>query len=336
MCVGLTTTVMLAKSIRTPSVAVAFAFALTLSLPLAADPVPTIPRIGVLVSSASTTPLEQGLRAGLRELGYREGENILIAWMRFAGRDDEIRALARELVRANVDLIVTVGSPATRAVLDTTAVPVVFASGDPVAAGFATSLARPGGNATGVSVLSSELYPKRLDLLHQLAPAAKRIAVLRNPENPLKAHGAERLNTAARVLGVRLENFGARDAGELRHILRSLQRTPPEALLVSADTLFLAHKREIAEVVRKAKIPAIFPWTEYHEDGVLMTYGLSAEQMVRSTAPYVDKILRGSRPADLPIEQYSTYELVLNLRVAREMGIDTPQTLLLRANEVLK
>jgi ABC-type uncharacterized transport system substrate-binding protein len=317
-------------------VAAAVAVGATLIGPVHAEQARAIPRIGVLISAAATAPGEEGLRTGLRELGYVEGKSIFIEWRRFSGREEEIRSYAIDLAGSGVALIVAAGSPAARAALETTKLPVVFASGDPVAAGFATSLARPGGNGTGVSVLSSELYPKRLDLLHQLAPRARRIAILRNPANPLAAHGSETLNTAALALGVKLERLDARDAREVQQALRALQRHPPAGLLVSADTLFLSHKAEIAEAVRKAQVPAIFPWKEYHEDQVLMTYGLSVREMMRRMASYVDKVLRGGHPADMPIEQFSQYELVINLRVAHEMHLKIPEALLVRADEVLR
>ncbi len=296
---------------------------------------PAIPRVGVLDTNFSAT-MEEGIRDGIRQAGYSEEKTIIFEWRRSLGPEDELRSLALDLANAKVDLIVAIGSPATRAALKVTTVPVVFISGDPVRAGFAVSLAKPSGNATGVSVLSPELTAKCLELLHQLAPRARRVGNLRNLLNPLASRELEEARTAARVLGLQLEVFNAPTVRELGTALDAIRRNPPDALLVSAESFFLAHSAMIAQTVRKAKIPAIFPYREYVVDGAPVSYGPDLKQIGRLLAVYVDKILRGAKPADLPIEQMSRYDLVIDLRAAREMGIYVSQDLLLRADEVIR
>jgi putative ABC transport system substrate-binding protein len=295
----------------------------------------SIPRIGILNPIPSST-LEEGLHEGIQRAGYVEGRTILLEWRRSTGTEEELRSLAIDLTAAKVDLIVAIGSPAARAALQVTTVPVVFLSGDPVRAGFAASLAKPGGNGTGVSVLTPELEPKRMELLHLLVPQARRIGELHNPSNPLASLVATDLQTAARTLGLQLEVFNAPTVRGLDAALDALRRNPPDALIVSTEAFFLTYKAKIAQAVRKAKIPAIFPYREYGADGALMSYGPNLQQIGRLLAVYVDKVLRGAKPADLPIEQMSKYELVIDLRIAREMGVQVPQQLLLRADEVIR
>jgi len=299
-----------------------------------ADPQPKVPRIGVLFDQKGNAVWTKGVREGLHQLGYLEGKTIMVEWRGNAETYEQMRLLAAELERSGVELIITAGSPATPAALEATGVPVVFTFGDPIAAGFAASLAHPGGRATGVSVLSVELYPKRLELLRELAPHARRIVFLRNPTNRLASRLLDALQEAGQRLGMQIKTLDARDAGEVNAALKSLRRNPPDAVIVSAEPLFLASKAQIAQAVRAAKLPAVFPWAEYHDEGVLMSYGPNLTETGRQMAGYVDKILRGAKPADLPIEQASTYELIIDLRIARAMGLHVPQSLLARANEV--
>ena len=304
--------------------------------PAHADQPAGISRIGVLIPRLSHSPFEEGMRDALRELGYVEGKNIFIELRRSAGSETEMRSLALDLARSKVDLIVTRGSPATRAALEATALPIVFVAGDPVASGFAASLARPGGNGTGVSVVSSELNTKRLELLHQLVPRARRIVYLWNPANPVEAHTLDESRKAARTLGVKLDTLEARNAGEIDAALSALRRSPPDALVLSAEGFFVEHKAKIAEAVRKAGIPAMFHTREYHDARVLMSYGPSEKEVARMLAGYVDKILKGAKPADLPIEQPTKFELVVNLKIAKAIGITVPQSILLRADELIR
>lgn len=298
-----------------------------------ADP----PRIGFLTPMPESGPDREGFRQGLRELGYVEGRNILIDW-RSGETAEELRALAEALVKGKVDVIVTTGTPATKAAMQGTAtIPVVFAGvGDPVANGFAASLAKPGGNGTGVSVVSTELYPKRLEFLHRLAPKARRITYLLNSSHPLTARYVEEMEMAARALGIRLQTLDARNAHELDAVLQTLDKNPPEAILVGGDLLFFVHMRKLATAVRNARVPAIFPYEDYHEHGALMSYGPSLREAGRLAAVYVDKILKGANPSELPIQQISRYELIIDMRLARELGIDVPRELLVRADRVIR
>jgi putative ABC transport system substrate-binding protein len=299
----------------------------------AADP----PRIGFLTPLPDSGPDREGFRQGLRELGYVEGKNIVIDWRR-GETVPEWGSLAEALVKGKVKVIVTSGAPATRAAMQGNAtIPLVFlAVGDPVAGGFAASLARPGRNGTGVSVVATELYPKRLELLHRLAPKARRITCLLNSSNPLTARNLEEMEKAARTLGIRLETLDARNTRELDAVLQALDKNPPEAIFVGGDFLFLSHKETVATAVRKSRVPAIFASDDYHEHGALMSYGPSLRETGRLAAEYVDKILKGANPSELPIQQISRFELIIDLRLARELGIDVPRELLARADRVIK
>ncbi len=248
----------------------------------------------------------------------------------------ELRSLASELASAKVELIVAFGTPAARAVLQTTPVPVVFLAGDPVGTGLAASLARPGGQSTGVSMLNPELAGKRMQLLQQVAPGIRRIVFLMNSSNPLNVRMLEEAQTAARTLSVELVALDARNADEIDAALRAMPRGVADGVLVSPDPLFVKNTTKIAQAVRRAKLAALFPYKEYHDDGVLMSYGANRTEAARKLAVYVDKILKGAKPSELPIEQMSKYDLIIDLRVAREMGIKVPQDLLLRADEVIR
>jgi len=304
----------------------------------AAEP-PATARISVLSAPppSGLASMEEGLVQGMRELGYLEGKNLVIEWRKSADVYDNLPALAGDLVRSRLDLIVALGTPAARAALTaTTTIPVVFAGGDPVGAGLASTLARPGANGTGVSSLSTELTGKRLELLRQLAPHARRFVLLGNPSSPLHAGMLQMAQDAARSLEVQLIVLDARNATELGMVLRQIPHASAGGFTVSSVNLFVANKATIARAVAKARLPAIFPWKNYHDDGVLMSYGPSLNEMGRHAAVYVDKILRGAKPAELPIEQMSQYRLVIDLRVAHAQGIDVPQALLLRADEVIR
>ena len=280
--------------------------------------------------------MEDSLRQGLRDLGYTEGENIVIDWRRSGRTPEQMCQQASELAKSEIDLIVTMGTPATRAALDATRKPVVFIVGDPVASGFAASLAKPGGNATGVSTISTELNQKRLDLLREVAPHARRIAYLTNPSNPLAAHALAEMQNAARTLHLQLLPLSAQNADEIDAAPKELRHGKADGLIVSADLGLVAYKAKIARVVREARIPAMFPFKEYHDVGVLMSYGADQHAALRRVARYIDRILRGDKPADLPIEQTSTYEMTIDMRVARQMHVDVPEALLLRADEVIR
>jgi putative tryptophan/tyrosine transport system substrate-binding protein len=298
-----------------------------------------VPRIGLLERSGpSGQRWVEGFQEGLHELGYFEGKNVLIESRRTLGHEAELRPLAAELVQTNPDVIVTISTPAAHAALEATkTIPVVFiAVGDPVGTGLVPSLARPGGNGTGVSVLSTELGVKRLDLLRQLAPRARRVASLVDLVNPSMAVQAKSLQAAARSLGMELETYNARNAEQIGVALRSIPWKAIDGVIIGGDPIFMAEGANIAKAVRAAKAPAIFPWREFHEYGVLMSYGPNLREVARRGALYVDKILKGAKPADLPVEQVTKVDLVIDLRVAHETHIKVPQQLLLRADEVIQ
>ena len=304
-----------------------------LCVPAFADEPPTIPRIGVLPQSDSR--FDEAFLQGLHELGYIEGKSIFIEWKRSVDMNEEqIRPLAMELARSKVAIIVALSSSNARAALRATNLPVVFLSGDPVGAGLAESLARPGGNGTGVSVVTTQLDHKRLEFLRQLTPRARSIAHLRNPANPLT--GKVQLENTARTLGIKLIPFEARNGNELDAALHAMAQSKPDGVIVAGDALFFKYRVKVVQALHKAKMPAIFPWAEYQEEGVLMSYGANLTDAIRRTASYVDKILKGAKPSDIPIEQISKYELIINLRVARELRLEIPQSLLILADEVIR
>jgi putative ABC transport system substrate-binding protein len=298
-----------------------------------ADQSTVIRRIAVIDPTTSAI-FAASLRDGLRQAGYSEGTNVSFEWRGTAETEEELQGLVDELVRSKVDVLVTVGTPATRAALQRTTLPVVFSVGDPVVSGFASSLAKPGGNGTGVSSLATELETKRVQVIHQLVPKARRIGLLANPANPLFLHLFANVQGAARTLGVELKVFPATNPRELDEVLRLLGQRPPDALMVAPVSFYVAHAGAIAQAVRKARIPTLYPVREYLIDGGLAAYGVDLKRMGSIMASYVDKVLRGAKPGDLPIEQMSKYDLVIDLRVARELGIKVPQDLLYRADEV--
>jgi putative ABC transport system substrate-binding protein len=296
-----------------------------------------LPRIGLLTRMLPNRSLIDGFHQGLRELGYVEGTNILVEW-RNASADDELPALAAELVRMKVDVIVTSSTPAARAAVEATkSIPIVFtATGDPVATGLVASLARPGHNATGVSIMTTELVSKRLDFLHQLAPQARRVVFLANFGNPSTQAARASLHASAQSLGIKLEPLDVRRPQQLADALRSAAWKSADAALISGELSHLGHGAMIAQAVRAARKPAIFPWREYHEYGVVMSYGPVLKDVLGRGAYYVDKILKGANPSELPVEQISKFDLVIDLRAARSMGIVVPKTLLYRADEVIR
>jgi len=241
-----------------------------------------------------------------------------------------------DLARSRVEVIVAFSTPAARVALKETSLPIVFVAGDPVSSGLAQSLAHPGGQGTGVSMLNRELAGKRIELLRQLTPGTRRVDFLMNPSNPLDVRMLEEAKDAARALGVELIVLRASNAAELNARLLAMSRRAADGLVVSNDLLFLADRANITQAVRKTKLPAIFPFKEYHQGGALISYGPSAMEGTRKAAAYVVKILEGAKPSDLPIEQISDLELVIDLRVAHELRINVPQEVLFRADELIR
>ncbi|MDO8474599.1 MAG: ABC transporter substrate-binding protein [Candidatus Rokubacteria bacterium] len=294
-----------------------------LAAPLAAEAqqAAKVPRIGFLGNS--TAALEANLvgpfREGLRELGYVEGRNILIEYRWAEGKYERFPALIAELIAVKVDVIVTAGTPASLAVKKaTTSIPLVMvAVGDPIGVGLVASLARPGGNSTGLTSIAPELEGKRLELLREVVPKLSHIAVLWNPDNPFHVGSLKETRAAAQVLGIKVQLLGVRVSEEFQAAFAAILRERSGALLVLADRLFLHNRARIVEFEAKHRLPGVYAYRELVEAGGLMSFGPSYAGMHRRAAYYVDKILKGSKPADLPVEQPTKFELMIN-RASRE------------------
>jgi putative ABC transport system substrate-binding protein len=306
-----------------------------------AQQVKTIPRIGILWGGSPPSepaPSRDAFRQGLRELGYAEGQNIALE-ERWAERQPErLPALAAELVHLQVDVLVTTGDAQVRAAKHATStIPIVMAvSGAPVEAGYVTSLARPGGNITGLSVRSPELSAKLLELLKEAVPNVARVAVLWNAANPVKVLDFRETQDAARVLGVTLQSVEVRAAHDFEVAFAAITRERPDAFIALVDEFSNQHSSQIGGFAARSRLPAIFGDRRHVEAGGLMSYGPSLRDMFRRAATLVDKILKGAKPADLPVEQPTKFELVLNRKTAQVLGITFPPTLLVLADEVIQ
>ena len=300
-------------------------------------------RIGILANVPVTGPESAGLWGafiqGLRELGYVEGQNIRIESVSSDGNYERLPDLAAELVRLKVDVIV-VPAPqnASAAKKVTRTIPIVMASGgDPVAEGLVASLARPGGNITGLSgIVDPEIAGKRLELLKEAVPKVSRMAFLSNPASAISAASLGETKKAARSLKVQLQILEAREPGELERAFVAMSRERVDALLVLNDGMFLIHRTPIALLAAKQGLPTMFGGREYVDAGGLMSYAASGRDNFRRAAIYVDKILKGAKPSDLPIEQPTKFELVINLKTAKALGLTIPQSVLGRADEVIQ
>jgi ABC-type uncharacterized transport system substrate-binding protein len=298
-----------------------------------------VPRIGFLGNS--TAALESNLvgpfREGLRDLGYEEGRSIVIEYRWAEGMYERFPLLIAELLALNVDMIVTAGTPAALAVKKaTTSIPLVMiAVGEPVATGLVASLARPGGNATGVSSLSDGIEGKRLELLKEMMPSISHIAVLWNADSPIMLIFERETRAAAEVLAMKTLSLGVRTLEEIEEAFATIVRERPGALFVLADRLFLHHRKRIIDFALEQRLP-VHAYRELVEIGGLMFYGPSYADLHRRAAAYVDKILKGAKPADLPVERPVKFELVINLKTAKALGLDVPDSLLARADEVIE
>ncbi len=309
-----------------------------LSAPLPSEAQPAkVPRIGFLGPS-SPSPFLQAFRQGLRELGYVEGQSIAIEYRSSEGRLERLPDLAIELVRLKVDLIVAVATPGALAAKQATSViPIVMVGvGDPVGLGYVASLARPGGNITGLSSMSVDLGPKRLELLKETIPRVSRVGVMWNPGDPARAIELRDTQAAADRLGLRLQSIEVRSPDEIERAFSAILRERPDALIVQQDPLTIAQRARIADLALKNRLPAISVFREFPEAGGLMAYGTNLADLYRRAATYVDKILKGARPADLPVEQPTRFELVINLKTAKALGLTLPQSILIRADHVIQ
>jgi putative tryptophan/tyrosine transport system substrate-binding protein len=299
---------------------------------------PKVPRIRYLESGASGTPLVEAFRHGLRDLGWIEGQNIAVEVRAAEGKYDRLPELAAELVRLKVDVIFASSTPAALAAKHaTTTIPIVIGRvADPVGSGLVTTLARPGGNITGWTHQGIELRVKYLDLLKEAVPGATRIGVLWNPANPIHGPSLKSIEATAEALKVELHPVGARDPQEIESAFSALAQKRVQALTVFQDGMFLAQGQLIIALATRSRIPAMYGLTDLARTGGLMGYGVNLPGMYRHGASFVDRILKGAKPADLPIEQPTKFELVVNLKAAKALGLTIPQSVLLRADEVIQ
>jgi putative ABC transport system substrate-binding protein len=313
--------------------------ALGLMAPLAAhaQSPAKVPRIGVLLFSGPDSAAVEAFRQGLREHGWVEGQNLAIAWRFADGQAERLPALAADLVRLPVDVLVTHGPTIRPAQQATQTIPIVMAVvTDPVSSGLVASLARPGGNLTGVSIGAAELGGKRLELLMQAVPRASRVAVLWNAALADKVPEWQGTQTAARALGVSLHSVEVRGPDDFDGAFATLARERPDALITLADALTLVHHRRIVAFATQHRLAMISELKDFAEAGGLMTYGPNGRALWRRAAAYVDKILKGAKPAELPVEQPMKFELVINLKAAQALGLTIPPILLFQADEVIR
>jgi putative ABC transport system substrate-binding protein len=314
-----------------------------LAAPLAAEAQPAVkvPRIGYLALNPAANPhLHEAFRQGLRDLGYVEGRNVVIESRNAEGKPERLPALAAELVALKVDVLVaqpTVSALAAKQATGT--IPIVFPVAEPVTSGLVTSLARPGGNVTGLSVLAPEMAGKSLEFLKQAVPAVSRVAVLWDPgafPEGTTRDMRKRVEVAARALGVKLQFVEARGPDDFDRAFSEMTRARAGALTVLGGSMFVSERGRLVDLAAKNRLPVVYTARESVDAGGLMAYGPSVPDLFRRSATYVDKILKGAKPADLPVEQPTKFELVINLKTAKALGLTIPQSLLLRADQVIE
>jgi len=299
----------------------------------------SIPRIGILRPGA---PVIDGpfrfFIHGLRELGYVDGKNIVFEFRYAEGKRDRLAELATELVQLKVDLLFTGSNPAIFALKQATqTIPIVIvSSSDPVGTGFISSLARPGGNVTGMSLMATDLWPKRLELLKEIFPKLSRAALFWNKSNAGMAIEAKATQEAAGLMGVTLLDRGVKDPNEIEWVLDATSKDRPDGFLPLMDLSLRSHEKRIIEFLTKNRLPAIFENQEMVEAGGLISYGPNYDEVYRRAAVYVDKILKGAKPADLPVEQPTKFDLIINLKAAKQIGLTIPPNVLARADRVIR
>ena len=306
----------------------------------AQQPAAKIPRIGFQLDApvSATTARIEAFRQGLRELGYIEGKNIIIEWRSSEGKIERRSELAAELVRLKVDVIVSAGPTVTRVVKEATStIPIVMAQDtDPVASGFVASLARPGGNITGLSALAPEMSGKQLDLLQQIIPRLSRVAVIGNSTNPGDAQALRETVLAAGSFEVYLRYLDVLDPKDIEIVFRDAAKGRAEAILVLGNPILNVNRKQIVDLAVKHRLPATYARPEYVEAGGLMYYGTNYNDLLRRASTYVDKILKGAKPADLPVEQPTKFEFIVNLKAAKQIGLKIPANVLAKADRVIK
>ena len=299
-----------------------------------------IPRIGFLVASSPspTATRVEAFRRGLRDLGYVEGKNIGIEYRYAEGKLDRLPTLAVELVRLRVDVIVTSGPVSTRSAKQATVtIPIVMGfDDDPVGSGFVASLARPDRNITGLAALSPEISGKQLELMKEILPKLSRVALFGEVSRPGTAQSLREINVAADAFGVQLQYLEVRGAKDIEIAFRAASNERADAVLVLGNPVLLSQRRQVVDLAIKSRLPAIYRNQDYVEDGGLMSYGASISDLFRRAATYVDKILKGAKPVDLPVEQPTKFELFINLKAAKQIGLMIPRNVLARADRVIK
>ena len=296
-----------------------------------------MPRIGVVRVGAPPDAAVEGFLQGLRELGYVEGRTIAIEYRWAEGKPDRLHDLAAELVRLRVAVIVTGGQQATQAVMRATnSVPIVTGTGATPTTGLVASLGRPGGNVTGLTLINVELSGKKVQLLTEVLPSASRVALLAHPAHPSYELVLRETQRAAQALGVHIVVVEVRNPGEIDQAFAAMTRARVDAFITNPDETLFAHRRRILDLAAQTRLPSVFDTRVFVEEGALMAYGPNVPDQFRRAAAYVDKILKGAKPADLPIEQPSKFELVINLRTAKVLGLSIPPTVLARADHIIE
>jgi len=317
---------------------VLFILLIALRLSVDAQQPKNIPRIGWLGAARTSSPRIEAFRQGLHELGYAEGKNIFIEYRYAEGKLDRLPALAAELVRLKVDVIVAGSPQATRSAKQATStIPIVMAfDDDPVGSGFVASLARPGGNITGLSTLFPEMSGKQLELLREIVPKLSRVAVLGNATQPGNPQALREINLTADGFGVQIQYLEVRAPKDIETAFREASKERADAVLVLSTTVLYFNRRQVSDLAVKTRLPTIYGRPEYVDEGGLVYYGPSYTDLYRRAAVYVDKILKGAKPADLPVEQPTKFELIINLKAAKQVGLTIPSRVLERANQVIK
>jgi putative ABC transport system substrate-binding protein len=310
---------------------------LAISVRIEAQQEKKLPRIGYLVIGSETSQVSEAFLQGLRDLGYVEGKNVIIEYRGDPQRrEDRLPELAADLVGLKVDVIVALSPPAARAAMNATkTIPIVIRStGDPVRAGFVSSLARPGGNITGITSISTELYGKRLELLKEVIPRLSRVAVLHNPDRG--DNDFKEMQSAARSLELQLQSVKVRGLNDFENAFRAAGKARAQALITIRTPLINNQRKQVADLAIKSRLPAIYDESAYVEAGGLMSYGTNLADLQRHAAVFVDKILKGRKPADLPVEQPMKFEFIVNLKAAKAINLIIPQSVLFRADQVMK
>src|SRR5713226_1684133 len=316
------------------------ALLLALSIPAEAQQPKKVPRIGFLsaLSPSALSAWTEAFRQGLRELGYVEGKTFVVEYRWAEGKIERLPDLATELVRLKVDVIVTSSAAPTRAAKEaTTTIPIVMGfDNDPVGNGFVASLAHPGGNITGLSTLAPEISGKQLELLKEIVPRLSRVAVLGSSTTPGSAQARREIELAAGALKVQLQYLDVLSPKDIETVFREASKGRANAVLALQSTVLISQRKQIADLAVKNRLPAIYYSVEFVEDGGLMTYSVSVNDSFRRAATYVDKILKGRKPADLPVEQPMKFEFIINLKAAKQIGLTIPHEVLARADKVIR